>query len=125
MKRRGRKEMGRGLCVCDSEGTRGRKMKRREGGLREKRRKKRRGGSGCAGVNLERKKRRKKKKKWGRESATCVCVNGWEKIALSSPCQPGIDTWQIKISFILNAQTFINYFRTPIILKSYLLTTDI
>jgi hypothetical protein len=43
----------------------------------------------------------------------CHLVSGWEKMRLSSPSQSGGDMWQGRLHFSFNAQTFINYTRTP------------
>jgi hypothetical protein len=55
---------------------------------------------------------RKGKEEEKRESVVLVVEKQGEKIRLSSPSQSQANTWQSEISFILNAQTFINYIRT-------------
>jgi hypothetical protein len=89
------------VCIEEEKEERKRREKWREKG----------GVFGWEGREGEKeKKERERERVW----VTCQCVSGWEEISLSSPSQPCANIWQSEISLILNAQTFINYIRTPL-----------
>jgi hypothetical protein len=79
-------------------------------------------------VNVKRRegeKRKKKRKRKGERVVTCLAKNGGYVIRLSSLTHLQANTWQGKIAFYFKTPTLIYYIRTPTILKSYLLKTNI